>query len=375
MARNPAQQLINFGQSVWYDNISREILDNGELKKLIAEWGVRGLTSNPSIFDAALAKGTAYDQQIAELKSKKLTTDALFDELAVQDIAAAADLLRPIFDESGGTDGFVSIEVSPALARNTQATLSEAKRLHARLERPNIMIKIPGTPEGLPAVKACLEEGININITLLFSVENYIAVADTYCEALRSRVSKGLPVDKIRSVASFFVSRVDTIIDDALSKIASEKASSTPALAKRAEELKGKFGIANCKVVYKRFQDIFYSNKFADLKAAGAVPQRPLWASTSTKNPAFRDVIYVEELIGPDTVNTMPHPTLAAFVDHGEPSETLTKGVVEAEMIKAELESVGVDVNACLEQLQVEGVDKFVKSFTGLSKTLEKKVA
>ena len=374
MARNPAQQLINFGQSVWYDNIGREILENGELKKYINEWGVRGLTSNPTIFDAALAKGTAYDKQIAELKPRNLSTEALFDELALQDIGAAADLLRPIYDESGGTDGFVSIEVSPLLARNTAATLNEAKKLNARLERPNVMIKIPGTKEGLPAVKACLEEGININITLLFSLENYIAVAETYCEALRTRVKAGKPVDKIRSVASFFVSRVDTIIDDALGKVAAEKAASTPALAKRAEALKGKFGIANCKVVYKNFQDIFYTDKFADLKAAGAAPQRPLWASTSTKNPAFRDVIYVEELIGPDTVNTMPHATLEAFVDHGEPAETITKGVVEAEAVQSELESVGVDVNACLDQLQVEGVDKFTKSFAALTKTLEKKV-
>ena len=371
MAQNPAQKLISLGQSVWYDNISGEILENVDLKRLISEGGVRGLTSNPTIFDAALSKGSAYDKQIQELKPKNLSTDAVFEELALQDIAAAADLLRPVFEQSQGTDGFVSIEVSPLLARNTEATLAEAKRLNARLERPNIMIKIPGTKEGLPAVRACLEEGINVNITLLFSLANYTDVANVYCEALRARHKRGLAVDKIRSVASFFVSRVDTIIDESLTKIAA----GDPGRAQQANALKGKFGIANCKIVYKRFQEIFYSNSFADLKAAGAAVQRPLWASTSTKNPEFRDVIYVEQLIGPDTVNTMPHATLAAFVDHGELAETITTGVSEAESTLKELLAVGVDVNGCLEQLQIEGVDKFSKSFTALNQTLTAKLS
>lgn len=370
MAQNPAQKLIGLGQSVWYDNISREIIENGDLKRLISEWGVRGLTSNPTIFDAALSKGSAYDKQIQELKPKNLSTDALFDELALQDIAAAADLLRPVYDQSQGTDGFVSIEVSPLLARDTAATLAEAKRLNARLERPNIMIKIPGTKEGLPAVRACLEDGINVNITLLFSLDNYTEVAKVYCEALRARHKRGFAVDKIRSVASFFVSRVDTIIDESLKKIAA----SDSTLASQAETLKGKFGIANCKIVYKRFQEIFHSAAFSDLRAAGAAVQRPLWASTSTKNPAFRDVIYVEQLIGPDTVNTMPHVTLAAFVDHGELAETITSGVEEAEKVLKDLLNIGVKVDACLEQLQIEGVDKFSQSFVALNNTLKSKL-
>ncbi len=375
MAKNAAQQIFDCGQGLWYDNISRELLENGELKRMIEEWGVRGLTSNPSIFDNALSKGTAYDAQVASLKGQSLSTDQVFDELAIQDIAAAADLLRPVYD-SDGTDGFVSIEVSPLLARDTDATIAEAKRLFARLDRPNVMIKIPGTAEGLPAVKAALEAGINVNITLLFSLENYLQVAQTYCEALRTRVSRGEPVDKIRSVASFFVSRVDSIIDSKLQEIVSANEKSDPAKAEKAQGLQGRFGIDNCKVVYAHFQDMFYGEKFADLKKAGAAPQRPLWASTSTKNPEYRDTIYVEQLLGPDTVNTMPHNTLEAVVDHGViKPETVTQGVEEAKACQAALESVGVDVNACLAHLQAEGVEKFITSFHQLNETLEKKIA
>jgi transaldolase len=370
MASNPASRLIDYGQSVWYDNISREILQNGELKKWIEEWGIRGLTSNPTIFDQALAKGNAYDSQISALKSQNLSTDALFEELAVQDIATAADLLRPVYEQSSGVDGFVSIEVSPLLARDASATIAEARKLFARLERPNIMIKIPGTVECLPAIKTCLEEGINVNVTLLFSVENYRKVAETYCEALQARASKGLPINKIQSVASFFVSRVDSIVDDNLAEIAS----ANPEKAEKAKELRGKFGIANCRLAYKVFKEIFYSDSFSKLKAAGASVQRPLWASTGTKNPNYRDVLYVEQLIAPDTVNTVPHATLAAFVDHGELSNSLDNNFEQAAKIAQQLESLGVDLSKKLNFLQVDGVDKFIKSFHALNKTLEVKL-
>lgn len=370
MSKNPAQELINFGQSVWYDNISRDFLFNGEIKRLLTEWGVRGMTSNPTIFDSAISKGNAYDGQLLSLSAKKLSTDQLFEELAVQDIAAAADLLLPMYRESGGEDGFVSIEVSPLLARDTQGTVAEAVKLYERLARPNVMVKIPGTKEGLPAIRECLERGISINVTLLFSVENHVEVMNAYCEALRARVKKQQPVDRIRSVASFFVSRVDSIVDSKLEELAAKSEGSTASLA---TSLLGKFGIANCKLAYKAFEDIFLGEQFADLRKAGAHVQRPLWASTGTKNPKYRDTIYVEELIGKHTVNTMPHATLQAFVDHGKAAETLTKGVAEAESIARQLTELGLNLPALTEELQVDGVKKFSDSFAALTKTLEAK--
>ena len=369
MSENPAQKLHPLGTSVWYDNISRDLLNNGELKRLVAEWGVRGLTSNPTIFDNAISNSEVYDAQINSLKGKGLSTDQVFEELAVQDIAAAADLLRPVYESSQGNDGFCSIEVSPMLARDAEGTIAEAKRLFQRLERPNIMIKIPGTEEGLPAIQACLEAGIHINVTLLFSVGNYAKVAQTYCEALRARHGRGESVKGIRSVASFFVSRVDSSIDSQLEKLVGGDKDV------QAKQLLGAFGIANSKLAYKKYQEIFQTDQFADLRSAGAVPQRPLWASTSTKNPDYRDVMYVEELIGDDTVNTMPHNTLEAFVDHGvaEP-DTVCRNVEEAESIPGKLSALGIDVDASLEALQAEGVEKFIKSFSALNENLAKKL-
>jgi transaldolase len=369
---NPAQGLHSVGQSVWYDNISRELIESGELARLIAEWGVRGLTSNPSIFDAALKQGTSYDSQISSLRDKSLSVEELFDELAIHDIAAAADLLLPVYNQSNGEDGFCSIEVSPTLARDAQATIAQAKRLYARLERPNIMIKIPGTQEGLPAVRACLEEGISINITLLFSVENYRQVAMTYCDAMRVRLSRGQPVAHIRSVASFFVSRVDALVDSQLQKLADADMSNKEEIL----SLQGKLGIANSKLAYQAYREIFEGAAFADLASAGVAVQRPLWASTSTKNPQFRDVIYVEELIGPNTVNTVPHATLAAFVDHGVvKKDSVLHGVAEARALVAALESVGVNVAEVCSALQEDGVKKFIASFEALSTSLQNKIA
>jgi transaldolase len=375
MTKNAAQQLIDYGQSLWYDNISREILGNGEITRMVAEWGVRGMTSNPTIFDQAISGGSSYDPQIAELKAKGLSPEQAFEEIAVQDIGAAADQLLPIFKESGGEDGFVSIEVSPTLARDSAGTVEEAVRLFERLDRPNIMIKIPGTPECIPAIKSCLEKGININVTLLFSVDNHVDVMNAYCEALRARVSRGEPVDSIRSVASFFVSRVDVIVDNRLKEIIEDKKSSDPKVAELAQSLLTKFGIANCKLAYKAFDEIFLSEKFADLKAAGAAVQRPLWASTSTKTPELPDTIYVEELVGPHTVNTMPPGTLEALVDHGNVSRVaITEGVEAAEAVAQQLTEVGVDIPALMLELQNVGVDKFVQSFEDLNATLAKKL-
>ena len=368
---NSAQQLVELGTSVWYDNISRDILENGEMKRLIAEWGVRGLTSNPTIFDKAISSSSLYDATIQKLKATHPTPDKIFEELAVQDIAAAADLLRPIFDSSDGVDGFVSIEVSPLLAANTEGTIQEGVRLYEKLARPNIMIKVPGTPDGIPAVFALLEKGINVNITLLFSVDNYVKVAQVYCDALRARVKKGLPVDKIRSVASFFVSRVDTAVDAKLDAIAQEN---DPARAELARALRGQLGVANSRAAYKRFQEIFEGDAFADLRAKGAKPQRPLWASTGTKDPKYRDVVYVEELIGPETVNTMPHQTLAAFVEHGVAKSTITKDVATAVAVDGKLKGLGIDVDGILDFLQTDGVKKFSESFRALNESISKKL-
>ena len=367
---NSAQKLHELGQSVWYDNISRDLLQNGELARMICEWGVRGLTSNPTIFDQAISKSSVYDQTISILKTKHQTPDSVFEELALEDIAAAADLLRPIYDSSKGDDGFVSIEVSPLLAANTSGTIEEGRRLYKRLSRPNIMIKVPGTPEGIPAVQALLEDGVNVNITLLFSVSNYIDVAKTFVNALRTRVGKNQPIDKIRSVASFFVSRVDSIVDKRLEEIAKQ----SPDRAAAASSLLGKFGIANSKLAYHEYLRIF-GKEFDDLRKAGGVPQRPLWASTSTKNPKYRDVMYVEELIGRDTVNTMPHQTVEAFVDHGiAKKDSVISGVEEARSIERSLREIGVDLNALMLELQVDGVKKFSESFVALNNTLKKKM-
>ncbi len=367
---NPAQELIKLGQSIWYDNISRDLLDKGDLKKYIAEWGVRGLTSNPTIFDKAISSGTMYDAQIAELKPQGLTPDLVFEELALKDIAAAADLLLPIYNESKGDDGFVSIEVSPLLAANTEGTFEEGLRLNKRLNRKNIMIKVPGTAEGIPAFAKLIEEGVNVNVTLLFSVENYVAVAQAYCEALRARAKKNLPIDAIRSVASFFVSRVDSSVDKKLGEI--EKADASKAAL--AKSLKGKFGIANSKLAYRRYQEILESSAFGDLKAKGAKPQRPLWASTGTKDPAYSDVMYVDGLIGPNTVNTVPHATLEAFVDHGTCAQTLTMDMEGAQKLVTQLKDLGIDLEKILLDLQIDGVSKFSDSFRDLNASIAKKL-
>ncbi len=369
MSSNPLSQLHPLGTSVWYDNIDRNMLESGEMADLVKNYAVRGVTSNPSIFDKAISGSDVYDSAIAELNSQGLSLEQIFESLAIEDVGRAADILRPIYDSSGGDDGFVSIEVNPLLASKTEETINEAVRLFDKLDRPNIMVKIPGTPEGLPAVRTCLERGININITLLFSVDNYVQVANTYCEALRARVQKGESVKGIRSVASFFVSRVDSAIDKRLDEIADEGGPK----AEAAKKLKGEFGIANSRLAYEQFQSIFESDNFADLRDAGAAAQRPLWASTSTKNPDYRDVMYVEQLIAPHTVNTMPHKTLEAFADHGK-AEPMNTNYKQDHAVRESLQELGVDIEGILAQLQVDGVQAFSESFEALQSTLKEQV-
>src|SRR5262249_18008400 len=303
MSPNPLLRLGELGQSVWYDFIRRDLYQGPELKRLIEQDGLRGMTSNPTIFQNAIAESALYDADIRSAGEAGKDSAAIFESLAVADVRAAADIFRPVYDKSGGEDGFVSIEVGPKLAHDTQGTIAEARRLWSSCGRPNVMVKIPGTAEGVPAIRQCLSEGININITLLFSVPRYREVMDAYVSAMEDRISAGRPVDRIRSVASFFVSRVDTNVDKKLDALAGRE--SGPRVA-RAKELRGKVAIANARLAYAAFEEVFRGNRFAKLAARRVALQRPLWASTSTKDPAYPGLYYVEALVAPDSVDTMP---------------------------------------------------------------------
>lgn len=359
---NALKELQKYGQSIWLDYIRRSLITSGELKRLVEDDGLRGVTSNPTIFEKAIAGSADYDGTLSAEFKKDPQTDAskLFETLAIEDIQMAADVLRPVYDETGGADGVVSLEVSPHLAHDTKATITEAKRLRAAVDRPNIMIKVPATPAGIPAIEALIADGVNINITLMFALSHYEAVAQAYIRGLE-RCSDP---HKVSSVASFFVSRVDTMVDRALEKHGSAQ----------AKKLFGKIAVANSKVVYRRFREIFYGEPFVRLRKKGARVQRPLWASTGTKNPAYSDVLYVEELIGTDTVNTLPPATLNAFRDHGRVTgATVEDGLEEAEAALARLKELGIDLDAITERLQVEGVAAFAASFEQLIAALEEK--
>lgn len=361
----------DFGQSMWYDNISRELLNNGDIKALVDE-GIRGLTSNPSIFQKAITSGSAYDKQLSGLVSQDLDAVDVYEALAVQDIRAAADILRPIYDESGGTDGFVSLEVSPLLAHETQQTIDEAARLFEAVDRPNLMIKIPATKEGLEAIEETIASGINVNVTLLFSVDRYDEVIDAYMRGLERRVEAGESIENVASVASFFVSRVDSMIDEMLDeKIA---ATDDAELQDKLRALKGKAGIANAQVAYKLFVDRFSSERFEKLAGHGAAIQRLLWGSTSTKDPAYSDVMYVDNLIGPNTVNTAPPKTIDAFVDHGTLANTLDGKAEEGQAVLNELAEVGIDIDDVTDRLLTQGVEKFVKPFNSLVDSITEKL-
>ena len=368
---NPLLQLKTQGQSVWYDTIDRVQLVSGLFKRLLDEDGIVGVTSNPTIFQKSISHGDAYDEQLTQFIKQRKSTSEIYEALVIKDITTVADMLRPIYDRTNRQDGFVSLEVSPDLAHDTERSLSEARRFWKMVDRPNLMIKIPATPEGIPAVQQALTEGININITLIFSLDSYREVADAYISALEDRNAEGKDISHIASVASFFVSRVDTLVDQLLEdKI---KATSDSAEQQKLKSLEGKAAIANARLVYQEFTRIFHTPRFETLKHSGAHVQRPLWASTSTKNPAYRDVLYAEELIGPDTVDTMPLETIENFRDHGRVSRTVENDIQQAKDVFAALEKVGIHYDQVTKQLQDEGVQKFADSFHELFKGIESK--
>ena len=365
---NPLTRLHDLGQSIWLDYIRRDMLLDGSQARLIREDGLAGQTSNPTIFQKAIAESDLYDQDIRSAGSR--SPGAVFESIAVTDIRTAADLFRPLYDRTGGGDGFVSIEVEPDLAWDTDGSIDAARRLWKAVDRPNVMVKIPGTAEGLPAIRECLAEGININITLLFSVERYHEVMDAWFEALERRAGRDEPIDRIASVASFFVSRVDTKVDQ---RIAERRARASDDDRARLESIEGKIGIDNARLAYAAHERRFGDERFAALAERGARPQRPLWASTSTKNPEYPDVYYAEALIGPGTVNTLPPETLEAYRDHGDPAVRIRDDLDGARRRVESLGDLGIDFPAVLEELEKEGVEKFADSFHALLETLEEK--
>jgi transaldolase len=369
--KNPLQQLLDYGQSMWLDYIRRDLFSSGKLKQMIAEDGLRGMTSNPAIFEKAIADSSLYDDMLKSLASRKdLDATGRFEQLAIRDIQDAADVLRPVYEQSNFRDGYVSLEVSPYLALKTQDTMDEARRLWKAVNRDNVMIKVPGTAEGLPAIRQLIGEGLNINITLLFAQEVYERVAEAYVAGLEDLAKRGGNLKKMASVASFFISRIDTLIDSMLN----ERLKKTTDASQQAllSSLLGKVAIANGKLTYQRYQRIFSGPRWEALAAKGAQTQRVLWASTSTKNPKYRDVIYVEELIGPDTVNTMPLATIDAFRDHGQLRNSLTEDVAGAQKVMDDLARAGIDIKEVTDKLTEDGVKLFADAFDKLLAAVEK---
>ena len=365
---NPLHELARLGQAVWLDYIRRSLLDSGGLERLVREDGLRGVTSNPAIFEKAIARGDEYTAQLVQLVELAPAAGAdprrIYEALAVEDIRRAADVLGPVYRDTGGADGFVSLEVAPDLADDTEATLAEARRLWHAVDRPNLMIKVPGTPAGVPAIRRLVAEGIHVNVTLLFARSAYAAVAEAYLEALDERLERGESVADAASVASFFVSRIDTLVDRWLEERMA--ATADAADRERLAALRGRTAIANAKLAYRHFRSLVASPRWQRLASAGARPQRLLWASTSTKNPAYRDTLYVEELIGAETVNTMPPETIEAFRHHGVARPSLAAGLDEAERVLAQLEAAGISLEAATDELLADGIVKFVEPFQRL---------
>lgn len=363
--KNPLKQLLNYGQSMWLDYIRRDLFTTGKLAQLITEDGLRGMTSNPSIFEKAIGDSSLYDDVLHSLASRKdLNTTGIYEQIAIRDIQDAADALRPVYEESKFRDGYVSLEVSPLLALKTQETIDEARRLWNAVKRENVMIKVPGTAEGLPAIRQLIGEGININVTLLFAQEVYEKVAEAYIAGLEDLAGRGGNLKKMASVASFFISRIDTLVDSKLNdKLKTTTDANQQALLK---SLLGKIAIANGKLTYQRYQRIFSGSRWQALAAKGAQTQRVLWASTSTKNPNYRDVIYVEELIGPDTVNTMPPATIDAFRDHGRLRNSLIEDVAGAGKVMDDLARAGMSIKEVTDKLTEDGVKLFADAFEKL---------
>ena len=367
-SRNPLIQIAQLGQSLWLDNLARPMIQDGLLARLVEEDGLSGITSNPTIFHKAITSHDVYDSQIHELAAKGKSALEIYETLAIQDIQGATDVLRPVFERSGGTDGFVSLEVSPHLARDTRGTVDEAVRLWNQVDRPNLLIKIPGTDEGIPAIETCLARGININITLLFSLKAYRKVMDAYFRALEARLEKGKSIKSIASVASFFLSRIDVKVD----KILDGMISAGNRIGE-ARALRGRAAIANAKLAYQLWKEKFATDRWKKLEEAEGRIQKPLWASTSTKDPDESDVKYVEALIGPHTVNTLPEETVDAVRDHGKAAATVEVGVEEARRVMVRLAAIGINMSKVTDELVVEGVTKFVKPFDALLDSLEAK--
>ena len=366
---NPLHRLREAGQSIWLDFIERALLRGGRLERRMRDDAVSGMTSNPTIFEKALAEGTDYDEQL-RTTAGQLSATELFDAIATTDVRDACDVFRPVYDRTGGADGYVSIEVSPGAANDATVTIEEAHRLWSMVDRPNVMIKVPGTAEGAKAVRRLIADGINVNITLLFAIDAHARVIAAYMAGLEDRAQSGGSISGVASVASFFVSRVDTEVDKRLDAIAARLGGGGHEVAAR---LRGRTAIANAKLAYQLFRREFSTPRWAALRARGARVQRPLWASTSTKNPAYRDVMYVEELIGPDTVNTMPPATIEAFRDHGEVVRTVDTGLDEAERVIGELDRLGVSMRDVTDKLLVDGLASFQKSYDELIARLETK--
>ena len=371
--KNPLVEIMKLGQSIWYDNIRRAMLDGGDLQKKVEEDDLRGMTSNPTIFEKAITGSNDYDEQLRVLINEGRSVEEIYEELVVEDIGRAADVLKSVYDRTEALDGYVSLEVNPHLAYDTHGTIEEASRLFERLGRRNVMIKIPASQEGLPAIEESIYRGINVNVTMIFSIENYAQVAEAYVRGLERRAAEGKPVAGIASVASFFVSRIDTAIDGDLEYRARHAAD--PAEKERLEGLLGRAGIANAKLAYQKYKEIFHGERFAALRAKGAQVQRPLWASTGTKNPKYSDVLYVDNLIGAETVNTVPPATYTATRDHAVPRLTLEEGLDESRAVFDQLAEVGIDMKTVTDKLQEEGLKAFVASFDSLLESIESKRA
>jgi len=370
MAKSRLEKLHDEGQSVWLDNIDRTMLHNGDLERRIAEDSLTGMTSNPTIFEKSLAEGTAYDEQLTGA-GPGLSASQLFELVETTDVQRACDLFAGVYAATGGADGYVSIEVSPGVAHECRLTVEEARRLWQTVDRPNVLVKVPGTDQGALAVRQLISEGINVNITLLFSLDAHDSVIDAYMSGIEDRLAAGKPVDRVFSVASFFVSRVDTEVDNRLDELIRQ---ANPVDKDRIRLLKGRAAVANAKLAYRLFSRRFASSRWKALAALGAHVQQPLWASTGVKNPAYRDVLYVEELIGPDTVNTMPPKLIDAFRDHGDVQRTVDKRLGAAEGLLREVEAVGVSVSAVTDKLLVDGLASFQKSFDTLVEGIDQKM-
>ncbi len=367
MSGNPVLKLQDFGQSIWLDFLRRGLLTSGELQALIDNDGVRGVTSNPAIFKGAIVDTDDYDEAIAEIAGEGLSSVEMYERIAIEDIQRATDFFRPMYDFSDGLHGYVSLEVDPHLARDTEGTIEEGRRLWVDVDRPNLLIKVPATSEGLPAIRQLISEGINVNVTLLFSIDRYREVAEAYISGLEQAVATGEPIHRVCSVASFFLSRIDSMVDALLEEKIAEGGENTGL----AEKLCGEVAIASAKIAYQIHREMVCDSRWRRLADRGARIQRLLWASTSTKNPEYSDVRYVEALIGPQTINTLPMATLEAYRDHGDPAERLEEGIDEAREVIDRLPEVGIDLDAVTAKLVEEGIEKFNQPYDELIETLE----